>query len=334
MAAVSAKAENLRGRSRRFQQFPYAPDVIAYASGHRRRNSERFVNSAEVVEREPARNAGPVILPFLRECVCKSGEATIAHARAQVAAFDNRCADSFRIWISEDWDYLHRLNFSWAIPRFAFAPCAVDLDERRESSQAVMKSRSDRRPVRRESVGGDLKLAVRCRRMSDAFNKCVRRMLVALPHCDVENQLRVTFNRNECVSVAKILIVLGTNALLLLAYEGPKLVALNVAHFDIADLIGHNALALLASENQQLENRCVMNLGNALDGRNGITFEQEFEDHLGLLDRQVHAVQVIFPEFQEHLGALTALVALVTLAVTSVAFTINAAIVAGHYESP
>lgn len=55
------------------------------------------MNSAKVVEAEPASDRGPVVLPLLTEGVRKARESSIAHARAQIAAFDYRRANSF--WI-------------------------------------------------------------------------------------------------------------------------------------------------------------------------------------------------------------------------------------------
>ena len=43
--------------------------MIGDPSGHSWRNSQRLVNAAEIIEGEPAGNAGPVVLPFLTECV-------------------------------------------------------------------------------------------------------------------------------------------------------------------------------------------------------------------------------------------------------------------------
>ena len=113
----------------------------------------------------------------------------------------------------------------------------------------------------------------------------------------------------------------------------PNFVAFYVAHFDVANFFGHDAFALLASEHQQLQDRGVMNFGDALDARNAVTFEQETENHFGLLDGQVHAVQGVVTGIREHLAALVALVALAVLALTEFP-TFCPAIVAGHCESP
>ena len=153
-----------------------------------------------------------------------------------------------------------------------------------------MQCRGDRGAIRRESVRGDLERRPRCR-VTHAFNEYIRGALVALAHRDVEDQLGVPLDCHEHVAVAEILIVVRADALLLPTDEAPHFVAFDVAHFDVADFIGHDALALLASQHQQLEDRCVVNFGNAFDARYGVAFQQEPQNHLGLLDGQVHPVQ-------------------------------------------
>jgi hypothetical protein len=96
---VFATMESSLEQSSGLQQFPHTPDVIGYARRHRRRGSQGFVNAAEIVKREPACDRGPVVLPTLTEGVRQSGEAAIAHARAEVTALDNRSADAFNTLI-------------------------------------------------------------------------------------------------------------------------------------------------------------------------------------------------------------------------------------------
>ena len=43
-----------------------------------------FVDSTEIVEGEPARDSGPVVLPFLAERVRKAREPSRAHADAEI----------------------------------------------------------------------------------------------------------------------------------------------------------------------------------------------------------------------------------------------------------
>ena len=55
---------------------------------------------------------------------------------------------------------------------------------------------------------------------------------------------------------------------------------------------------------------------DALDGGDAVTFPQEAENHLSLLNGQVHAVQRVVAGIREHLAALRTLVALAVLAFT------------------
>ncbi len=59
-----------------------------------------------------------------------------------------------------------------------------------------------------------------------------------------------------------------------------------------------------------------MDAGNAFDDRNGVSFEQKRENHLGFLHRQLHAVEGIVTGIRKHLAALRALEALAIFAFT------------------
>jgi len=80
---------------------------------------------------------------------------------------------------------------------------------------------------------------------------------------------------------------------------------------------------------QEFEDRSVMHFRCAFDARNGITFEQETENHFRLLDWQVHAVKGLVTGIREYLAALVALVALAGSAFTELT-AFGTAIVAGH----
>ena len=98
------------------------------------------------------------------------------------------------------------------------------------------------------------------------------------------------FDGNEHVAVAKVRIVRWANAFLFLAHEAPQLVRFHVAHFDVADFFRHYAFAFFADLDQQLENRGVVNFRGAFNARNGVTLEQETENHFCLFDWQINAV--------------------------------------------
>src|ERR1700722_18547726 len=108
-----------------------------------------------------------------------------------------------------------------------------------------MQRNCDGRLVRGESIGSDLESGAGCS-LAKALNESVCCALIALADGDIQNQLRVPLNRHEGVVVAKVLIVFGSHAFLLLADEGPQLIALHVANFHVAYLLSHDAFALLA----------------------------------------------------------------------------------------
>jgi hypothetical protein len=151
VVALGARSANRGGRSRGLQQFPHAPDVIGDASGHSRDYAKRLVDAAKVVEREPARNSGPVVLPLLAEGVRQPSESAKSHARAQIVALNDGCADALRIGLPHDWDYLDGSNLGGRVPRFAFAGGPVDFDELREAGEPIMQRVRDRGSVGRES---------------------------------------------------------------------------------------------------------------------------------------------------------------------------------------
>jgi hypothetical protein len=66
---VPSSKSSVQAESRGLQQLAHAPNVVGDPRSHGRRHAKRFVDAAEVVEREPARDGGPVILPLLPEGV-------------------------------------------------------------------------------------------------------------------------------------------------------------------------------------------------------------------------------------------------------------------------
>jgi hypothetical protein len=155
--------------------------------------------------------------------------------------------------------------------------------------------------------------------------------LIALAHRDIQDELAMAFDPHEHVAVTKQLVVIGPDALLLLANEGPNLVALDITHLDIPDLFSHDAFALFADKNEQFQDGRVMDFGSAFNARHAVSFEQEPQDHLGLVDWQIHAVKRRITCIGEYLAALVALVTLAILAFTELA-AFGSAVVAGHCE--
>src|SRR5579872_2915466 len=79
------------------QQFAQTPNLRRDPGGHRGRYAQGFVDAAEIVEREPYGDSGPVVLPLFAEPVCQSRKSAQTHPRAQIRPLDNRSADALRI---------------------------------------------------------------------------------------------------------------------------------------------------------------------------------------------------------------------------------------------
>jgi len=102
----------------------------------------------------------------------------------------------------------------------------------------------------------------------------------------------------------------------------------------VTDVLSHGVFAALARENQQFENRSVVDAGGCLDGRNAHSVHKHLENRFSLVYGQVHAVQRLLLGRKERLRALAARELPVTLTVASVAFAFDPAVVAGHCDSP
>jgi len=74
-------------------------------------------------------------------------------------------------------------------------------------------------------------------------------------------------NRHKCVAVAKVLVIRRLHALLLLAHKRPQFIKLDIAAFDGANPGSHDALAFLASEHQEVQDRADIDAGNPGNAR-------------------------------------------------------------------
>jgi len=207
--------------------------------------------------------------------------------------------------------------------------CPIDLDQHCEVT-AVAQRGCDRRTIGAEAIGRNLKMRGRGRQ-AQAFNENVSGRLVPLAQRDVQNQFRVPLYRDKGVGIAHSRIVFRSDTLLFFPDVAPKLITFHVLYFYVANLLSHDPFALLTGEDQQLEDRRVMNFRDAFDTRNAVALKQEFQNHLRFLDWQVHTVKRVVPCIGEYLAALRALVTLTVLALPE--FTaFGTAIVAGHFE--
>lgn len=315
------------GGSRGLQEFAYAPDVIGDPRCHRRSRAEGLMDAPEVIPAVPEHHGSAMVLPLFAEAIREPGESAKAHPERKVASLYYRSANAIRVRLTHNWDHLHGLDFGGTVPAFTLTRGAVDLDELGEVA-AVVQRVADRRFVARESIARNLKSSARsC--VANALNEYVCCLLVTLADGDVEYQLGVPLYSYEHVAVSKKLVIFGPDALLFFTDEAPYFVALNVAHFDVAELVSHDALGLLACEHQEFQNRALIQSSEPNGARNACAFQQHGERLLRFLDRQVHAIKGVIAGVREHFAALGALVPLAITAFPKLA-ALCTAVVAGH----
>jgi hypothetical protein len=117
---------------------------------------------------------------------------------------------------------------------------------------------------------------------------------------------RVPFNRNERVRIAKVRIVINADHLLFLGSETPYLVALHVLNGNVDDQATQNGFAFLASKHEQATDRIAVQIGDALDGPNTGTFDEQLKSENGFLHRNCHAAKRLCMILRVCLAALRA----------------------------
>ena len=96
-----------------FQEFAHTPDVVRDPGSHRRRDSQRLVNSAEIVIREVQTERVPQVFPLLAEAQCQPSHAAHLGSDRQVAAFDNRGKLSYGPGSKPEYERQTRAVFSF-----------------------------------------------------------------------------------------------------------------------------------------------------------------------------------------------------------------------------
>ena len=103
--------------------------MIRYARCHCRGYAERLMAAAEVVMGEVQGDGRAVVFQLFAKPVRQTGEPAHGHAERQILPLDMGSADLRRIGVAADWDRLRTDDFGGAVPLFAFARSAIDLDE-------------------------------------------------------------------------------------------------------------------------------------------------------------------------------------------------------------
>jgi len=108
--------------------FLKTPNMVAQAASHCRGDSQRLVNSGEIVVYGVDRNHSRVILNFLAESVSQTSEAPHTHSHTQIVAFNVGRADMLGVRIAaHNFQFAADTTRGRIAPRFFVGRCAVNL---------------------------------------------------------------------------------------------------------------------------------------------------------------------------------------------------------------
>lgn len=162
-------------------------------------------------------------------------------------------------------------------------------------------------------------------------NICIsRRAPSKMPRQD---QFGVAFDSDEAIGVAAFRVARQI-PFFLAPDKSPQFIALHFGYADGADSILKKPLALLANENEQAENRGVVNSREALDCVDGASLDKQFEHANRGIQRRAHGAERRSMFCGESLAALTATEALKPVAVFTELLALCLAVVARHGLSP
>jgi hypothetical protein len=222
------------------------------------------------------------------------------------------CTDAGRIGIAEDRFRPGVYYVSRRVPLLAFARSRIDLYQLREVN-AMGERGIDGPDLGRKAIGAQLECLARSNGIAKSLNEGVRGLLVATPQSEVQNKLAVTLDGDECVGIPDAVAVRFVWPLVgfLLLNETPDFIALNIRHPDIANLLTHDPLAVLASEHQHREHGLWLHIAEPRRTANGVSFHKAIQDHAHLLLGEPHVgSEGLFLRLRKPLTALLALVAL------------------------
>src|SRR5487761_275984 len=118
------------------------------------------------------------------------------------------------------------------------------------------------------------------------------------------------------------------------ADESPHFVALYFGHRDSVNFLFKEALALLANQNEQRQNRGVMQASDALHAGDGASFNKKLYRVTSPFEGRVHVAERGGVIFGESLAALLAAIALKSVSVFTKCLAAGIAVVTGHLGLP
>ena len=323
----------------RTEQLREGPRTVSDPRCHRRRSAlQGLVRSAEIVVSKVERQGRFQVFPLLAEPVRQASQPPHAHAHREVLPLDMRCADLLLIWISIDrrWNRLSQVRRAIA-PRVLGNVKRVDFHQLRvvNKSALVAEGNSDGIGVGSQPVGCELEFLIAIRGARQLAHEPLARFDVALPELVREHQLCIALNRDERPGITnefglRLAAVLVRS---LLENESPNFIALHVRHGNVANEHWEHSLTVIASGDEHLQDRSMVQSCDARRSANAGAFAYESDCQLARVrSKTAESGGYIFVRFGIGFCALIAAKALQSVAVFAKALTINTAVVARHSD--
>ena len=248
--------------------------MIANASFHRRGDTQRLMNAAEVVIHEVERERVLVVLDFLGECIRQPRKAAHVHPHRKILPFDKTCRNVPSVGPSVN-DRRNRADaFRWAIASLFVARIApIELDQHRvvDLSSECQLNRSQVNVV---TVRGQLDAVGEPSRQIVHEMLCVPRR--APSYAPRNNQLTVGA---ECgprphISIAKASALFFRHVFVFRVAERPDFIALYSFAWKVAKRLALILGARLTNPREQLDNGILRNSCHSYGRTNGIAFNQ------------------------------------------------------------
>ncbi|HTX16478.1 MAG TPA: hypothetical protein VMD77_14355 [Candidatus Baltobacteraceae bacterium] len=178
-----------------------------------------------------------------------------------------------------------------------------------------------------KAVRGDLESS-RCG-FVQFFDKSIRVSRRATAKVPRKNQFCVAFDGDEAVSIAALRVA-SEIVFFFAADEAPQFIALDFADRNGADSTFEKTFTFFAYQNEQRQNRGVVNSRDALDRADRTALDQQFDNSNCPVQWRVHRAERSSAFLCESLAALAAAEALKSVPVLPKLFAFGTAIVASH----
>jgi hypothetical protein len=231
------------------------------------------VNAAEIEKGHIETHGGFQMLQCFAKSETQASETAQMCPDAQIGAFDVRGTDSGFVGVAADYDRNSRCDFGWFIPvRTVSALRSVEFDQLGEINVCA-EAFFDGGNVAAKPIGRKLESSGHA--LAQIADEVIGARSLSLGDQVGQNHFRLAINRHPHIRIAPLDRRTTAQPPLFGVNEGPELIGLNEARTDAPNERIENKTAVIASGEENRENRALVNPGDARNGANTIAFQQK-----------------------------------------------------------